>query len=177
MARYNFGKHLYDLRAGDLEMALKYCKLPPRPGFPTPLTHVVYVGWNSYVITLGLVKVSLVAFYLQVFHERRFRIVCWIVIGFITLSTVIIQFLTIFCCTPVHSFWDRDIKGKCLNVGAIGFANSALAITQDLIIIILPMHSLLKLQMKRWRKIAVGFMFAVGALYVPSPPCIELLRN
>jgi hypothetical protein len=116
------------------------------------------------VITLGLVKASLVVFYLQVFHDRRFRILCWVVLGFVALSTIIIQFLTIFACTPIQSFWDRDIKGKCLDVGAIGFANSALAITQDLIILIMPMPGLWNLQMKRWRKVGVAFMFAVGAL-------------
>lgn len=106
----------------------------------------------------------MIAFYLQVFHDRRFRIVCWIVLGYIILSSVIIQFLTIFSCNPIHSFWDRDIKGTCLDIGAIGFANSANAILQDLIILVMPMPSLYKLQMKKWRKIAVGFMFAVGAL-------------
>ncbi|KAF3003525.1 hypothetical protein E8E13_005436 [Curvularia kusanoi] len=147
MTRYNFGKHLWDLQSGQLQIALKY----------------FYVCWNLYVITLGLVKASLIAFYLQVFHERRFRIACWIVLGFIALTTIIIQFLTIFACTPIESFWDRDIKGKCLDVGAIGFANSALAITQDIIILIMPMPSLFKLQLKPWRKIAVTLMFAVGA--------------
>ncbi|KAJ4990484.1 cytidine and deoxycytidylate deaminase zinc-binding region [Stagonosporopsis vannaccii] len=147
MTRYNFGSHLWDLEPGQFQMALKY----------------FYVCWNLYVVTLGLVKVSLIAFYLHVFHDRRFRIVCWIVLGYIILSSVIIQFLTIFSCTPIQSFWDRDIKGTCLDVGAIGFANSANAILQDLMILIMPMPSLYRLQMKRWRKIAVAFMFAVGA--------------
>jgi hypothetical protein len=110
------------------------------------------------------VKVSLVVFYLQVFRERRFRIVCYFVLGYIALSTLIIQFLTIFSCTPIQSFWNRDIKGKCLDVGAIGFANSANAILQDLIILVLPMRSVFKLKMKTWRKVAVALMFAVGAL-------------
>ncbi|KAF3031781.1 hypothetical protein E8E11_000960 [Didymella keratinophila] len=147
MTHYNFGKHLWDLESGQLQMALRY----------------FYVCWNLYVITLGLVKISLVVFYLQVFEDRRFRIVCWAVIGFISLSTIIIQFLTIFACTPIQSFWDRDTKGQCLDVGAIGFANSALAIIQDLIILFMPMPGLWGLQMKRSRKIAVAFMFAVGA--------------
>lgn len=69
-----------------------------------------------------------------------------------------------FPCTPIKSFWDRDIKGKCLDIRAVGFANSANAIVQDLIILVLPMPSLFKLQMKKWRKVAVTFMFAVGAL-------------
>lgn len=109
-------------------------------------------------------KVSLIAFYLQVFCDRRFRIVCYVVLGCIAISTLIIQCLTIFACTPVHSFWDRDIKGKCLDIGAVGFANSANAILQDLIILVLPMPSLFKLQMNQWRKVAVALMFAVGAL-------------
>lgn len=86
------------------------------------------------------------------------------VLGCIAISTLIIQCLTIFACTPVHSFWDRDIKGKCLDIGAVGFANSANAILQDLIILVLPMPSLFKLQMNQWRKVAVALMFAVGAL-------------
>ncbi|XPS77123.1 hypothetical protein M3J09_009157 [Ascochyta lentis] len=147
MVQHNFGKHLWDLEPGQLQAALKY----------------FYVCWNLYVITLGLVKVSLIAFYLQVFRDRRFRISCYVVLGYIVLSTLIIQFLTVFACTPIQSFWDRDIKGKCLDVGAIGFANSANAILQDSIILILPMPSLSKLQMKSWRKVAVAFMFAVGA--------------
>jgi len=135
------------------------------PGSLSPyLTFQVYIGWNLYVIILGLVKASLIALYLQVFHDRQFRIICYIVLGYIAVSTLIIQFLTIFACTPVQSFWDRDIKGKCLDVGAIGFANSANAILQDLVILTLPMPSLFKLQMKMWRKIAVAFMFAVGTL-------------
>lgn len=164
MTRFNFGKHLWDLEDGQLQSALKYCWSPFLHKSFALLTRPVFVCWNLYVVTLGLVKASLVVFYLYVFQGPRFRIACWVVLGLITVSTVVIQLLTIFACTPVQSFWDRDIKGKCLDIGAIGFANSALAILQDVIILIMPMPSLFKLQMKARRKIAVAFMFAVGAL-------------
>jgi hypothetical protein len=110
------------------------------------------------------VKISLLVFYLEVFQGPKFRIICYIVLGYTVLSTIVIQFLTIFSCTPIQSFWNRDIKGVCLDIGAIGFANSANAILQDLIILILPMPSVLELTLKRWRKAAVTLMFAVGAL-------------
>lgn len=113
---------------------------------------------------MGLVKASLVIFYLQIFEQRRFRHVCFGVLSYIAVSTIIIQFLTIFSCKPIRSFWNRDIKGTCLNINAIAYANSANAILQDLIILILPMPSLFKLKMKIWRKVAVGLMFAVGTL-------------
>ncbi|KAH7067230.1 hypothetical protein BKA63DRAFT_570543 [Paraphoma chrysanthemicola] len=147
MIQNGFGKHLWDLQPGQLQAALKY----------------FYVCWNLYVVTLSLVKASLIFLYLQIFQGRRFRIVCYTVLGYIGLSALIIQFLTIFSCIPIQSFWNRDIKGKCLNVTAIGYANSANAILQDLIILLLPMPNLFRLKMKKWRKIVVAVMFAVGA--------------
>jgi hypothetical protein len=86
-------------------------------------------------------------------------------IGLITLSTTIIFFMTIFSCHPVVFFWNKDIqRGTCLNVNTLAYANSAMSIFQDLLIILLPLPVLVKLNMGRKKKIGVGFMFAVGSL-------------
>jgi hypothetical protein len=114
---------------------------------------------------LGLIKVSLIMFYLQIFITREFRIVAYVVMTYIVLSTLVIFFITIFSCYPVNSFWDRDIKGKCININAIAYANSGSAIAQDIIILILPMVSVSKLKTNKYRKIAIGVMFAFGTLY------------
>lgn len=102
-------------------------------------------------------------FYLEIFNTQHFRISAYIVLGYITTSTVVIMMLTIFSCSPVEAFWNRDIKGKCLDVQALAYANSASAIIQDVILLILPLVSIWKLQMKRNKKIAVGVMFGIGA--------------
>lgn len=70
--------------------------------------------------------------------------------------------ITIFACNPVSSFWNRDIKGKCIDIQGAAYANSASAIVQDIILLILPLIFIRNLQMKRYRKIAVGFMFVIG---------------
>lgn len=70
--------------------------------------------------------------------------------------------MTIFICNPVKSFWDRDIKGRCMDLQGLAYANSASAIVQDVILLILPLVFIRKLQMKRYRKIAVTFMFTIG---------------
>jgi len=67
-----------------------------------------------------------------------------------------------FACNPVAAFWDRDIKGKCMNIQAIAYATSASAIIQDLMLLVLPLVFISNLQMKWSRKITVGLMFAVG---------------
>jgi hypothetical protein len=123
---------------------------------------------------LGLIKISLIMFYLQIFITRRFRIVAYVVMTYIILSTLAIFLVTVFSCYPVSSFWDRDIKGKCMDINAIAYANSGSAIAQDIIILILPMASVGKLKTTKYRKVAVGVMFAIGTLYVTSVSAFRL---
>lgn len=51
-------------------------------------------------------------FYLDVFPTRSFKIAGWIVFWYISINTLIIFLLTVFACTPVSAFWNRDLKGK-----------------------------------------------------------------
>lgn len=106
-------------------------------------------------------------FYLEIFTTRRFKIMGWVILSYIIINTLIILFLTIFACTPIETFWNRDLllgDGKCMNIQIIGYANSASAIVQDIILLVLPMFFIKNLNMKRYRKIAVGLMFAIGSL-------------
>lgn len=109
-----------------------------------------------------MIKVSLVFFYLEIFTTRQFRLAAYIILAYIIVNSLVIFFLTIFSCTPISGFWNRDVKAKCLDVQALAYANSGSAILQDLILLILPMVFIRNLQMKRYRKIAVGLMFAFG---------------
>ncbi|KAF2708615.1 hypothetical protein K504DRAFT_335103, partial [Pleomassaria siparia CBS 279.74] len=146
MTSMGFGEHLWNLKPGQLQQCL----------------HFFLVSWSTYVIILGMIKVSLVMFYLQIFISRSFRIVAYTVMTYIVLSTLGIFFVTIFSCNPVKSFWNRDIKGKCLDINVIAYVNSANAIAQDVIILVLPMVNVGKLKIKWYKKVAVGVMFAVG---------------
>ena len=49
-----------------------------------------------------------------------------------------------------------------MDVQALAYANSASAIVQDLVLLILPLVFIRKLQIKRYRKLAVTFMFSIG---------------
>jgi hypothetical protein len=109
-----------------------------------------------------MIKVSLVFFYLEIFRTPRFKISAYIILTYIVINSVIIFILTIFTCIPVSAFWDRDTKGKCMNGQALAYANSASAIVQDILLLILPVMFIRNLQMKKYRKVAVGLMFAIG---------------
>lgn len=109
-----------------------------------------------------MIKISLVLFYLEIFKTPTFRMTAYIFLVYLIVNSLVIFFIAICACKPIHSFWNRDIKGQCINIQAAAYANSASAIVQDIILLILPLVFIRKLQMKRYRKIAVGFMFVIG---------------
>ncbi|KAF2849475.1 hypothetical protein T440DRAFT_469241 [Plenodomus tracheiphilus IPT5] len=146
MTKLGFGLHVWSLGDGVLLRILRF----------------FYIAQATYVVVLGMIKVSLVLFYLEIFKTNQFKISAYVVIAYIIVNSLIIFLLTVFSCKPVDSFWNRDIKGQCMDVQALAFANSASAIVQDAILLILPLVSIRNLQMKRYRKLAVSFMFSIG---------------
>lgn len=116
------------------------------------------------MVVLCLIKVSLVLFYIEIFRTPQFLKIAYVFLAYMILNSLIILFVALFACNPVNSFWNRDIKGKCINIQAMAYAVSASALIQDLILLILPIGFIRNLQMKRFRKAAVGFMFCIGTL-------------
>ncbi|KAJ8109762.1 hypothetical protein OPT61_g7220 [Boeremia exigua] len=141
-----FGDHLWNLHDGKL----------------LPILRNLYISWSAYVIVLCMIKISLVLFYLEIFKTPRFRMTAFIFLGYLITNSLVIFFIAICACTPIPSFWNRDIKGKCINIQGAAYANSGSAIVQDIMLLIMPLAFIRNLQMKRFRKIAVGFMFVVG---------------
>lgn len=131
---------------------------------PCVLTRVVYIAWSVYVIVLGLIKASLAMFYLEIFPQRKPRVIAYIILGWIIVNSLILFFLTIFNCRPVNSFWNRNIKGQCMNINALAYSISGSAIAQDVVLLIFPLVCIRDLKMKRARKLAVGLMFSIGTL-------------
>ncbi|KAJ8112826.1 hypothetical protein OPT61_g4902 [Boeremia exigua] len=142
-----FGDHLWNLEDGNLQLIL----------------HYLYFAWLTYVIVFCMIKVSLVLFYLEIFDFPRFKMIAYIFMAYIIMNSFAMLFVAIFPCRPVHSFWNRDIRGKCIDIQATAYANSGSALVQDLILLILPLSFIRNLQMQRSRKIAVGFMLCIGA--------------
>lgn len=117
------------------------------------------------MVDLALSKISILALYLRLFPHRSVRYAASATIVLIVLSTTILFFMTVFSCHPVGFFWNRDIRGgKCLDVNKLAYANSAMSIIQDLIIVAIPLPILAKLNMGMKKKIGVGVMFTLGSL-------------
>lgn len=150
----------------------------PSPTFSNPNSavpghtadrHTVYIAEITYIVTLALTKASIVAMYLRIFWAYPpFQFACHVALAFIILPSAGVLLATIFSCRPVPYFWDRDLRprGTCIDVTALAYANSALAMAQDLVLIALPIGMLWRLHMSRGRKCYIAVMFAVGSLGV-----------
>ncbi|KAF1960294.1 hypothetical protein CC80DRAFT_383297, partial [Byssothecium circinans] len=149
MAGIGFGEHLWNLEHGQLLSNLRF----------------FYIAWAIYTVVLGLTKISLIIFYLEIFSTKRARLASYTLLGYISITSSTLLFLSIFNCTPVRAFWDRDVKhARCLDINAIAYVNSGSAIAQDVVLLVLPLLCISKLDIKRARKVAVGVMFGIGTL-------------
>jgi hypothetical protein len=120
------------------------------------------------VVNLGLIKLAMVIFYLRLFPYDRFRFAAWASLGFVIATTLAIFFTAVFQCNPIPLYWNKDLKGQCLNINALANAGGAVSISTDVLIVALPIPVISKLRLGWKKKIGVVFMFAVGSLYVTA---------
>lgn len=122
--------------------------------------------WASvwmYNLSLTVTKISILVQYLRLFPTRRFRIVCYVVLGIVTAYGVWTLFGNIFICTPVEFFWNKSLpNGSCLNQFTVWFTNAGVNIVQDFVILVLPMPVLRSLSIPKGQKRALMVVFALG---------------
>ena len=76
---------------------------------------MLYAYVIVYTVCLPTIKISILLFYHRVFPIRRFTILLYAAGTFITLWFLSALLVAIFQCTPIHSFWDKLVQGKCIN--------------------------------------------------------------
>ena len=92
---------------------------------------------------------------------------CYVTMAFLTVSYVVLFFLAVFQCIPVQAIWNLDIKNaKCISIGDISYANAAVNIATEVVILIMPIPVLKQLQLSFKRKVALYALFGAGIVYV-----------
>ncbi|KAL7928134.1 hypothetical protein V8C35DRAFT_318826 [Trichoderma chlorosporum] len=113
--------------------------------------------------TVAITKLSFLFLYLDIFPQKKFRIICWALIIQIACGLVALSFTTIFQCTPVKYSWDKTVPGHCINIKAFWYGQSGWNTLMDVVVLILPIPVILKLQMNRRAKISILAVFVLGA--------------
>lgn len=94
----------------------------------------------------------------------------------IVAQTIAFVIVVSFQCMPVDSYWNTTIPRKCLDSQAFVYSAAGVSIFEDFWIMFLPVWELKALKLDLRKKITLGFMFALGSLWVHlSPPMFNLL--
>lgn len=97
---------------------------------------------------MSLIKLSMLFLYNRIFPGKTFKIVLYIIGGFIIASCVGSEFALIFLCHPVSYFWDKTIPGgHCGDDNGILFGVAGPNIVTDIAVLVLPLPIIWKLQM------------------------------
>lgn len=95
--------------------------------------------------------------------------------GVASVITGIVQCIPISASspTPVYSIltsvggsFDKSVPAKCVNLNAAAYANAAVGILQDVIILLLPLPEIVHLTMTARKKVLLVLMFSVGTVAV-----------
>lgn len=119
-----------------------------------------------YILVQVFSKVAILLLFWRIFVDKRFRLMVWFCVGFLTTHGLVFLFLVIFQCDPIRSVWDKTVPATCMKLKAISAAGAILAIVEDLVILALPIREVFKLQLTFKKKVAVCFIFSVGSLWV-----------
>ncbi|KAJ2990607.1 hypothetical protein NUW58_g2864 [Xylaria curta] len=127
-----------------------------------------YVMQVTYKVSLNLTKASILLLYLRIFvNVKWFKWTCYILLGFIAISSTAITIATILQCLPIEASFNKSItNATCINTGPFWYASAGLYITTDIIILIIPMPLIYSLQLPLLRKAIAMFAFALGAFVV-----------
>lgn len=84
--------------------------------------------------------------------------------GVLLIAYLPIQFIKVFICSPIRSYWDTSISGKCMNQTQLFYADISLAIITDLFILLLPIPLTWSLEAPMSMKVKVVMMLGAGGI-------------
>jgi heme/copper-type cytochrome/quinol oxidase subunit 4 len=70
----------------------------------------------------------------------------------------------LFACKPIAGSWDPLIPAVCLNRGGIYLAQAVIGIVTDVLLLLLPVPTVMTLQMPNKQKLGLIGIFAVGSV-------------
>lgn len=122
-----------------------------------------------YGPTAYLTKVCLLWIMTRVFNPfRKAVIFIYVFMGIMLAYYIPAVIVKIRICNPIGSFWNKDIKGTCLDETSIILADAVVSMVSDLIILILPLPLTMSLQMPRKKKMRVIGLLGAGGLAVTA---------
>ncbi|PCD21650.1 hypothetical protein FGRA07_11552 [Fusarium graminearum] len=131
----------------------------------------------TYVLSLCLIKLSILFFFLRIFPDPTFIIIIRWTIGLTILSTTIISVLAALQSAPTEPSqdgWDGfPNSGPRLNIQALILSHAGINVALDIWMFVLPLTQLYNLGLKARKKIGIMLIFGVG-IFLIAVSCIRI---
>ncbi|KAE8154997.1 hypothetical protein BDV25DRAFT_170321 [Aspergillus avenaceus] len=145
--KYGTGKHKWDLSKADAVPAAKL----------RYVTHIIYT------VISGLIKLSICLLYLRLFPNIRRTTLG--TIAFITAMSIAIILATIFQCSPIDAVYNitKYENYSCFPSIPFWYATAALSLVTDIWILLLPIKTILGLQVGTKKRFVLIGLLSMGA--------------
>ncbi|KAF2478182.1 uncharacterized protein BDR25DRAFT_338822 [Lindgomyces ingoldianus] len=144
-------------------MGIDYYKIDPMKGTQKSLMCIL-ISSTILQPALASVKISVLLFYKRIFSKgsTTFGIVAWVGIVVVGCWGIIFFFMILLCGNPVSTAW-TGVGTFRYDAVQLGYAQSGTSIALDFVVLAYPLPVIFGLHMDAKRKIAVMFIFWLGA--------------
>ncbi|PSR81952.1 hypothetical protein BD289DRAFT_438399 [Coniella lustricola] len=123
-----------------------------------------YLSLLAYMLTICLVKLSLIMQYCRIFIDRATRTACQMTAVFIILFTLSTMLASVFSCAPVSSFWSWGTSARtCINYYALWYVHGGVNILTDFVVLLIPVPAIWTLHLPCRQKISSGLLLGFGS--------------
>ncbi|PGG98228.1 hypothetical protein AJ79_08937 [Helicocarpus griseus UAMH5409] len=154
-SRYGIGKHVLAIAESDTVPMLKY----------------IWVTRVLYTLSMGLVKMSLLWFYLRLDPRKYMRWAVFVVM-FFNVGLTLVSFIgALAACSPPSLFWTNPSSSGCMPMGQQQLfyeVNGILNIVTDILTYLLPVPMLYGLHLSWRKKGAILGIFGLGILSIAA---------
>ena len=129
----------------------------------------------------GAIRISILFFYYRIFvtPQARLKVVLQALLALQVVYLVVYSILPAFVCRPLYKAWHPLERELYCNDWYYYYSQVALysnSMAFDIILLVLPLYPVWKLHMPVKRRLSVGFVFMLGAAYVPLHVSAKLFR-
>ncbi|KAF5639537.1 uncharacterized protein FTJAE_4875 [Fusarium tjaetaba] len=149
MTHYGLGRHVYTLSPQQVSLYLR----------------CFWISILFYTYALFAIKLTFLIHYYRIMSVSNMRWLYLGALGFIILWGTYQCIGVFFFCTPIQSFWDSGVKGRCmLSQPTMWLISGIVHIVTDFAIIVMPLPIVWKLQLPRSQKLYLTGIFGLGTL-------------
>lgn len=128
-----------------------------------------FVSTSMHSMAVLFPRLVILSIYVRIFSRKELRVFCYLLMALNFVLFALATVVSMLQCRPLQAIWMPTLPGaQCLSLLMFWTYLLIPSIVLDVIMIILPIPTILKLKASRKDKIGLVVTFAMGLWLVPS---------